>query len=55
MATYEKITYEVSDHVATIAMDDGETRNSLSWEMLNDLTAGFEAATRVQSRRLVGG
>ena len=44
MATYEKIKYSVADHVATIAMDDAETRNSLSWEMLTDLTRGFEAA-----------
>jgi enoyl-CoA hydratase len=44
LSTYEKITYAVSDHVATIAMDDAETRNSLSWEMLNDLTRAFEAA-----------
>ena len=44
MPTYEKITYAVSDHVATIAMDDAETRNSLTWEMLSDLTRAFEAA-----------
>jgi len=53
LATYEKITYEVSDHVATIAMDDAETRNSLSWEMLNDLTAGFEAARDDEDVRVV--
>ena len=44
MARYEKISYSVADHVATIAMDDPETRNSLSWEMLTDLTTAFEAA-----------
>ena len=53
MATYEKITYAVSDHVATIAMDDPETRNSLSWEMLTDLTRGFEAARDDEDVRVV--
>ncbi len=53
MATYEKITYEVSDHVATIAMDDAETRNSLSWEMLTDLTHAFEAARDNHEVRVV--
>ena len=53
MATYEKITYSVADHVATIAMDDPETRNSLSWEMLTDLTSGFEAARDDEDVRVV--
>src|SRR4029078_1713745 len=53
LATYEKITYGVSDHIATIAMDDGETRNSLSWEMLTDLTHGFEAARDDEDVRVV--
>ena len=53
MATYEKISYSVADHVATIAMDDAETRNSLSWEMLNDLTSGFEAARDDEDVRVV--
>ncbi len=53
MPSYEKITYTVSDHVATIAMDDPETRNSLSWEMLNDLIAGFEAARDDEDVRTV--
>jgi enoyl-CoA hydratase/carnithine racemase len=44
LATYEKIAYDVSDRVATIAMDDPGTRNSLTWEMLTELTRAFEAA-----------
>ena len=53
MSTYEKITYSVADHVATIAMDDPDTRNSLSWEMLTDLAAGFEAARDDEDVRVV--
>ena len=53
MGTYEKIQYSVADHVATIAMDDAETRNSLSWEMLTDLTSGFEAARDDEDVRAV--
>ena len=53
MATYEKITYEVSDYVATIAMDDAETRNSLTWEMLTELTHAFEAARDDEQVRVV--
>jgi enoyl-CoA hydratase len=37
MAAYEKVTLEVADGVATIALDDPETRNSLSPQLLNDL------------------
>src|SRR5688572_25383079 len=42
---YEKITYDVGDNgVATIALDDPETRNSLSPELLGDLLAGLAEA-----------
>jgi enoyl-CoA hydratase/carnithine racemase len=37
MAAYEKIKLEVADGVATIALDDPETRNSLSPQLLADL------------------
>ena len=53
MPTYEKITYGVSDHVATIAMNDTETRNSLSWEMLTDLTNAFLEARDDENVRVV--
>ena len=41
---FEKITYEVADHVATIALDDPETRNSLSTELLNELLDALRTA-----------
>src|SRR5688572_67210 len=41
---FEKLTYSVADSVATIALDDPDTRNSLSDAMLSDLIAAFETA-----------
>jgi enoyl-CoA hydratase len=41
---YEKLRYEVADGVATVALDDPDTRNSLSNELLAELIAAFEAA-----------
>ncbi|MBV9212930.1 MAG: enoyl-CoA hydratase/isomerase family protein [Actinobacteria bacterium] len=42
---YEKIRYEVGDGgVATIALDDPDTRNSLSNDLLGELIDAFEAA-----------
>jgi len=41
---YETIHYDVADGVATIAMDQPDTRNALSDALLNDLLAAFEAA-----------
>jgi enoyl-CoA hydratase len=41
---YEKLRYTVADSVATIALDDPDTRNSLSDAMLSDLIAAFGAA-----------
>jgi enoyl-CoA hydratase/carnithine racemase len=41
---YEKLRYSVADSVATIALDDPDTRNSLSDAMLSDLLAAFAAA-----------
>jgi enoyl-CoA hydratase/carnithine racemase len=37
MAAYKKVQLEVADGIATIALDDPETRNSLSPQLLNDL------------------
>jgi enoyl-CoA hydratase len=43
--TYATLRYEVADNgVATIAMDQPDTRNALSDELLADLVAAFEAA-----------
>jgi enoyl-CoA hydratase len=41
---YETLRYEVADGVATIALDQGDTRNALSDALLADLLAAFEAA-----------
>ena len=41
---YEKIQYEVADGVATVTLDDPDTRNALGDELLTELTAAFEAA-----------
>jgi enoyl-CoA hydratase/carnithine racemase len=50
---YEKITYEVDGAVATIALNDPDTRNSLSDAMLSDLIAAFEEAGEDQAVRCV--
>jgi 3-hydroxypropionyl-coenzyme A dehydratase len=41
---YETLRYDVGDGVATIALDQPETRNALSDALLGDLHAAFEAA-----------
>jgi enoyl-CoA hydratase/carnithine racemase len=41
---YETLRYDVADGVATIALDQPETRNALSDELLDELIAAFEAA-----------
>src|SRR3954454_843457 len=42
---YETLRYEVADSgVATIALDQPETRNALSDELLDDLLTAFAAA-----------
>jgi enoyl-CoA hydratase/carnithine racemase len=50
---YEKIAYEVGDGVATIALDDAETRNSLSNELLGELFDALEAARSDDAVRVV--
>jgi enoyl-CoA hydratase/carnithine racemase len=42
--TQRPVRYEVADGVATISLDDPETRNSLSDAMLDGLIAAFERA-----------
>ena len=44
MPGFEKIRYEVAEHVATITLDDPETRNALSVELLGELIAALESA-----------
>jgi 3-hydroxypropionyl-coenzyme A dehydratase len=41
---YDTLRYEVADGVATIALDQGETRNALSDALFADLLAAFEQA-----------
>ncbi len=42
--SFEKIRYEVADHVATITLDDPETRNALSDQMLSELLSALALA-----------
>jgi enoyl-CoA hydratase len=50
---FEKIRYEVAEHVATITLDDPETRNALSVELLGELTVALEAARDDEDVRVV--
>jgi enoyl-CoA hydratase len=47
------VRYEVADRVATIALDQPETRNALSNEVLDDLIEAFEMARDDDSVRCV--
>src|SRR5919106_678107 len=54
MADFEKIRYEVDDGgVATITLDDPETRNALSAELLGELTEALQAARDDDAVRVV--
>jgi enoyl-CoA hydratase len=54
MANYEKIRYEAGDNgVATITLDDPETRNALSEELLDELIDAFRAAKGDDAARVV--
>jgi enoyl-CoA hydratase len=50
---YETIRYGVAEQVATIALDQPETRNALSDQLLGELLAAFEAAREDASVRCV--
>jgi enoyl-CoA hydratase len=41
---YDTLRYDLADGVATIALDQPETRNALSDPVLDDLLAAFTAA-----------
>jgi len=41
---FEKLRYEVADHVATVALDDPDTRNALGDELMGELLDAFAAA-----------
>jgi enoyl-CoA hydratase/carnithine racemase len=49
----EKVTYEVADGVATITLDDPDTRNSLSNELLQGAIEAFERARDADDVRCV--
>jgi enoyl-CoA hydratase/carnithine racemase len=52
--TYQTILYDVGDNgVATITLDQPETRNALSNEVLGELIAAFEAARDDEAVRCV--
>jgi enoyl-CoA hydratase len=44
MASFETLRYDTRDGVATITLDQPDTRNALSAELLGELIAAFEAA-----------
>jgi enoyl-CoA hydratase/carnithine racemase len=53
MASFDTLRYAVADGVATIAMDQPDTRNALSDELLSDLLAAFAAAREDDAVRCV--
>src|SRR5919106_5585666 len=54
MADFEKIRYEVDDAgIATVTLDDPETRNALSAELLGELASALESARDDDAVRVV--
>ena len=53
MADFQKLRYAVADGVATIALDDPETRNALSDELLGELLAALRQAKEDEGARVV--
>ena len=50
---FDTVRYAVADGVATITLDQPDTRNALSDELLDDLIAAFEAARDDDAVRVV--
>jgi enoyl-CoA hydratase/carnithine racemase len=50
---FEKIQYEVADHVATITLDDPDTRNALADQLLGELVAALRSARDDDAVRVV--
>lgn len=50
---YATLRYDVADGIATIALDQPDTRNALSDELLRELIAAFEAARDDEAVRCV--
>ena len=53
MPEFDKIRYEIAEHVATITLDDPETRNALSVELLGELITALESARDDEDVRVV--
>jgi enoyl-CoA hydratase len=53
MPQYEKIRLEVADGVATITLDDPETRNALSDQLLSELLDALRAVKADEDARVV--
>jgi enoyl-CoA hydratase len=51
--SFDKLRYATAEGVATITLDDPETRNALSAELLGELTAALEAARDDEEVRVV--
>ncbi len=51
--SYETLRYETADGIATIALDQPETRNALSDELLGELIGALEAARDDEAVRCV--
>ena len=54
MPEFEKIRYEVAEHVATITLDDPDTRNALSVDLLGELIGALESARDDEDANLAG-
>ena len=50
---YEKVRYEVEGNVATVTLDDPETRNALSDELLTDLLRALREAREDEGVRVI--
>jgi enoyl-CoA hydratase len=53
MADFEKLRYSVADGVATLALDDPDTRNALSDQLLGELLAALRQAKAEDDVRVV--
>lgn len=51
--SFEKIRFEVADHVATITLDDPDTRNALSDQLLGELIEALRLARDDAETRVV--
>ena len=51
--SFEKIRYTVGDHIATITLDDPDTRNSLSDQLLGELITALRSARSDDNVRVV--